>query len=150
MPGYRALPEHYSGAVADLTREAGLLEKNGKRGEAIVVYERALAAAAIEDEVMPGFLCGRLALLYRQTGRHAEEVDLLERYRQSQTSERERVRVDARLSKAKALLEKSARTNECGALASIRRFGPSSYSRRTKTRQRRGELGVPPRSVEGI
>jgi tetratricopeptide (TPR) repeat protein len=143
MPGYRALPEHFSGAVADLTREAGLLDKNGQHEEAIAVYERALAAATTENEVMPSFLCGRLALLYRRTGRHAEEVDLLERYQQSQTSEQERIRFDARLSKAKALLQKTSRSNECGALASIRRFGPSSYSRRTETRRRRGELEEP-------
>lgn len=143
MPGYRALPEHYSGAVADLTREAGVLEENGQHAAAIAVYERALAAATIEDEVMPNFLCGRLAMLYRQAGRHADEVYLLERYQQSQTSERERVRVDARLSKAKALLEKNSRNNECGALASIRGVGPSTYSRRTKTMQRRGEQAGP-------
>jgi hypothetical protein len=140
MPGYRTLPEHFSGAVADLTREADLLDKDGQPGMAIEVYERALAAAMLEDEVMPGFLCGRLALLYRRMGQHAEEVDLLERYQQSQTSEQERIRHDARLSKARALLQKSSRSNECGALASIRGVRPSSYSRRTKTKERRAEL----------
>jgi hypothetical protein len=146
MPGYRALPEHYSGAVADLTREAGLLEENGQREKAVALYERALAEAVMEDEVMPAFLCARLAMLYRQAGRHADEVDVLERFQQSQTSEQERVRFDARLSKAKALLHKNSRNHECGALASIRAVGPSSYSRRTKTRQRRAELDRPPTS----
>jgi hypothetical protein len=140
MPGYRALPERHSGVVADLTREADLLDKNGQQEEAIAVYERALAASSMEDEAMPGFVCGRLALLYRRAGRHADEVDLLERHQQSQTSERERIRFDARLSKARALMQKTARSNECGALASIRRCSPSSYSRRTKTKLQRGEL----------
>lgn len=143
MPGYRALPERHSGVVADLTREADLLDKNGQEAEAIALYERALAAASIEGEAMPGFVCGRLALLYRREGRHADEVELLERYQQSHTSERERIRFDARLSKARALLQKTSRSNECGALASIRRCGPSSYSRRTKTKLQRDEVEGP-------
>ncbi|MDB4916957.1 MAG: hypothetical protein JWM95_4601 [Gemmatimonadetes bacterium] len=143
MPGYRALPEHYSGVVAVLTREAGLLEEQGQHADAIAMYEHALAAALNESEVMPSFLCGRLALLYRQSGQHADEVDLLERYQLSQRSERERVRFDARLSKARALLQKVSRSNECGALSTIRAFGPSSYSRRKSTRLKRGELEAP-------
>lgn len=143
MPGYRALPEHFSGVVADLTREAGLLEENGQHEEAIALYERALAEAIALDQAMPNFLCGRLAMLYRQAGRHADEVDVLERYQRSQTSDRERVRVDARLSKAKALLQKHSRNNDCGALASIRAVGPSSYSRRARTVQRRAETERP-------
>ena len=136
MPGYRALPEYYSGTVADLTREAGLLEESGQQADAIAVYERALAAAAMEAETLPGFLCGRLAMLYRQAGRYADEVDLLERYRMSQTSEAARTRFDAKLSKARALLQKHSRPDECGALASIRKVGPSSYARRMSMRMK--------------
>jgi hypothetical protein len=143
MPGYRALPEHLSGDVADLTREAGLLEDNGHHGKAIELYERALAISLARNEPMPNYLCGRLAVLYRQAGRHADEVDLLERYQLSQTSERDRIRFDARLSKARALMQKNSRNNECGALASIRAVSPSSYSRRTRTIQRRRELDEP-------
>lgn len=148
MPGYRALSEHYSGAVADLTREAGLLEENGQHADAIATYERALAAALLENEAMPSFLCGRLAQLYRQTGRHADEVELLERYQLSQRSERERARFDARLSKAKALVHKTSRSSECGALSTIRGFGPSSYARRKSMRLKRAELSDPEKSGE--
>ena len=143
MPGYRALPEHFSGVVADLTREAGLLEEQGQQADAIALYERALAAAVIENAPMPSYLCGRLAMLYRQAGRHADEVDLLERYQLSQTSERERVRYDARLSKARALKQKAYRSHDSGALASIRALRPSSYARRTSTRRQSGELEDP-------
>ncbi|MES2180166.1 MAG: hypothetical protein V4550_20080 [Gemmatimonadota bacterium] len=120
MPGYRSLPDSLSGAVADLTRQAALLEEQRAPLEAVTLYEQALDAAVAEDAAMPGFLCGRLALLYRQLGRHHDEVALIERYQSSQRSERERVRFDARLSKAKALLDKARPSEECGALSSIR------------------------------
>jgi hypothetical protein len=125
MPGYRPVPASLSGTVADLTREAALLESQGDRTAAVEVYERAVAAAVAEDHMIPSFLCGRLALLYRKLGRHVEEVALLEEYQATQRSERERVRFNARLSKATALMHKAAESRDCGALASIRAFGKS-------------------------
>ncbi|MDB4915388.1 MAG: hypothetical protein JWM95_3032 [Gemmatimonadetes bacterium] len=123
MPGYRTLPESVSGIVADLTREAAMLETEGEHAQAGLIYERALCTAAADADSMPAYLCGRLALHYRRLGHHAEEVALLERYQASLRTERERIRFDARLSKAKALMERASRAEECGALSSIRAFG---------------------------
>ena len=69
---------------------------------------------------LPGWLCGRLAALYRALKRYDDEVLLLERYRESQTSEEARTRFDARLSKARAIAERKRRT-DTRALASVRR-----------------------------
>jgi hypothetical protein len=127
MPGYPSLPESISGVVADLTRDAARLEEQGHKEDAAAVYERAVQAVVASGEAIPGFLCGRLALLYRRLGRHAEEVVLIEQYQATQRIERDRVRFDARLSKARALLERASRSQDSGALASIRGFKPSSY-----------------------
>jgi hypothetical protein len=78
--------------------------------------------------VLPGWLCGRLAALYRTQSRYDDEVRLLERYRESQASEDSRTRYDARLSKARAIAHKKRRSDST-ALSSIRSI----------TRRRRAE-----------
>src|SRR5205085_6814414 len=82
--------------------------------------EEALEASARLDPVLPGWLCGRLAALYRTLERYDDEVALLERYRDSQVTEEARVRYDARLSKARTIAERKRR-RDSGAVASVRR-----------------------------
>ncbi|MDQ2667355.1 MAG: hypothetical protein M3Z05_15260 [Gemmatimonadota bacterium] len=119
MPGFRLLPENITGLAADRAREGTVLEGTGDLPGAISLYEAALAESLAESPQMPGFLCGRLAAMYRRERRYQDEVDLLEGYRDSQTNEVARSRFDARLSKARALADKHIRS-ESSALASVR------------------------------
>jgi len=128
MPGYRELPDSLTGDAADRAREAARLEQAGDRQGALQLYEAALAAALIESPEVPAFLCGRLAMLYRTLGRHADEVALLEKYRDSQSTDEARSRFDARLSKAVALAVKNAPRDSL-ALASVRAIRSASESR---------------------
>jgi hypothetical protein len=83
---------------------------------------------------MPGWVCGRLASIYRTLKRYDDEVDLLERYRESQTSEEARTRFDARLSKARAIADRKRRP-VTGALETVRQVRHrSSQRRRTPAR----------------
>jgi len=77
-----------------------------------------MASLELRMEI-PGWLCGRLAALYRTIGRYDDEVHLLERYRESQRTEEARTRYDARLSKARIIAERKRRSDS-GALQSVR------------------------------
>ena len=120
MPGYKALPEEFDGPAADQVRYAEVLQRAGDAAEAVRLLELTLESCVRTRPELPGWLCGRLAALYRALKRYDDEVLLLERYRESQTSEDARTRFDARLSKARAIAERKRRT-ETRALASVRR-----------------------------
>jgi hypothetical protein len=119
MPGYKALPSRMAGDTADQVREAELRHRAGDVPAAIMMLEEALAVSVAARPELPGWLCGRLAALYRTSGRYDDEVRILERYRESQTSEEARTRYDARLCKARTIAERKRRP-ESGALASVR------------------------------
>jgi hypothetical protein len=119
MPGYKALPAFVKGNAADQVREAEARHRIGDSIAAVAMLEEALAASIRANPVYPGWLCGRLAALYRTLGRYDDEVNLLERYRDSQTSEEARTRYDARLCKARTIAERKRRT-QSGALESVR------------------------------
>jgi hypothetical protein len=119
MPGYRAIPSNMTGDAANSAREAESCQRAGDLDAAILMLEEALAAALATGPHMPGWLCGRLAALYRTRGRYDDEVRLLERYRESQNAEEARTRYDARLSKARTIAERKRRSDS-GALASVR------------------------------
>jgi hypothetical protein len=120
MPGYRSLASSVTGSAADSAREAEFRRRDGDPARAVVLLEEALSASSRVAPELPGWLCGRLAALYRTTGRHDDEVDLLERYRDSQTTEEARSRYDARLSKARTIAERKRR-RDSGALTSVRK-----------------------------
>jgi hypothetical protein len=120
VPGYKALPDEFIGPAAEHVRYAEVLQRAGDPHEAMLLLEASLDACEQRAKVLPGWLCGRLAALYRALKRYDDEVLLLERYRESQTSEEARTRFDARLSKARAIAERKRRT-ETRALASVRR-----------------------------
>ncbi|HEX5972117.1 MAG TPA: hypothetical protein VFY85_09335 [Gemmatimonadaceae bacterium] len=120
MPGYKALPEEFDGPAADQVRYAEVLQRAGDAAEAVRLLELTLESCVRMKPELPGWLCGRLAALYRALKRYDDEVLLLERYRESQTSEDARTRFDARLSKARAIAERKRRT-DTRALASVRR-----------------------------
>ena len=105
------------------------------------VLEQALDASLRQQPEIPGWLCCRLAALYRSHGRYDDEVHLLERCRASQRSEEARTRYDARLSKARTIAERKRR-RESGALASVR----ASMSR-PRPRRRTHETVDEPLSV---
>ena len=120
MPGYRPISSAVTGAAADSARAAVLLTQTGDATGAARLLEEALAASMSIRPEMPGWLCGRLAVLYRTLGRLEDEVHLLERYHDSQTSDDARTRYNARLSKARSLLSRK-RPKDSGALRSVRR-----------------------------
>jgi hypothetical protein len=109
-----------TGPAADQARQAESRRRGGDPDTAVRLLEEALDASARIDAVLPGWLCGRLAALYRTLERYDDEVTLLERYRDSQVTEEARVRYDARLSKARTIAERKRR-NDSGAVASVRR-----------------------------
>lgn len=119
MPGYRALSRTTGGDAASETRIAEAVQRHGDLPSATRLLEAALVASADVNRVLPGWLCGRLAALYRSQGRYDDEVHLLERYRESQVSDDCRTRYDARLSKASAIAHKRRRSDST-ALSSIR------------------------------
>lgn len=132
MPGYKALPSFMTGAAADQVREAEARHKTGDSAAAVHLLEEALAASIASRPAYPGWLCGRLAALYRTLGRYDDEVHLLERYRESQTSEEARTRYDARLCKARTIAERKRRPDS-GALDSVRASLGRPRSRRSRT-----------------
>lgn len=134
MPGYRALSSSVTGHAADSAREAELLRREGEPETAVLLLEEALEASRRATDALPGWLCGRLAALYRTLGRHDDEVALLEQYRDSQSSEEARSRYDARLSKARTIAERKRRSDS-GALLSVRKV--------LGTSRRRGRPDVP-------
>ena len=120
MPGYKPLPITVTGPAADQARQAEFRRKGGDPDTAVRLLEEALDASVRLDAVLPGWLCGRLAALYRTLERYDDEVSLLERYRDSQVTEEARVRYDARLSKARTIADRKRR-RESGAVQSVRR-----------------------------
>ena len=134
MPGYRTLSANLSGRAADHAREAEVSQRHGDPQTAARLLEEALEASLRTRSEMPGWVCGRLASIYRTLKRYDDEVELLERYRESQTSEEARTRFDARLSKARAIAERKRRP-VTGALATVREVRRrSSQRRRTPAR----------------
>lgn len=132
MPGYKPLPLTVTGAEADQVRQAESRRRGGDPDTAIRLLEDALEASLLITPVLPGWLCGRLAALYRTIGRHDDEVRLLERYRDSQEMEEARTRYSARLSKARTIAERKRRSDS-GALDSVRALMSRPSSRRTAT-----------------
>jgi hypothetical protein len=110
----------FSGPAAEHVRYAEVLQRAGDPDEAVRMLEATLELYAGTTPELPGWLCGRLAALYRALKRYDDEVVLLERYRESQSSEDARTRFDARMSKARAIAERKRRT-DTRALSSVRR-----------------------------
>ena len=121
-----------TGAAADQVREAEARHRVGDSAAAVLLLEEALAASIAVRPVYPGWLCGRLAALYRTLGRHDDEVLLLERYRDSQVSEEARTRYDARLCKARTIAERKRRSHS-GALDSVRASLQRPRARRSRS-----------------
>jgi hypothetical protein len=144
MPGYRSLSTHLSGTAADHAREAEAHQRGGDAAMAAQLLEEALEASVLTRPEMPGWICGRLASIYRSLKRYDDEVMLLERYRESQTTEEARTRFDARLSKARAIADRKRRP-VTGALETVRQV------RRRSKERRRGPArvaAIAPASVE--
>jgi hypothetical protein len=120
VPGYKALPIQFSGDAAQHVRYAEVLQRAGDPSEAVLMLEWSLDVYERTSRELPGWLCGRLATLYRSLRRYDDEVLMLERYRESQSSEDARSRFDARLSKARAIADRKRRT-DTRALSSVRR-----------------------------
>ena len=120
MPGYRDLPEHFSGRIAEGVRHAEVLQRAGANEDAVHLLETALELCTATSPEIPGWLCGRLATLYRTLKRYDDEVRLLERYRDSHArSDEARNRFDARLSKARAIADRKSRLDTM-VLSSVR------------------------------
>jgi hypothetical protein len=130
MPGYGIAAEHF-GEGAEAARAAEELRRTGDVCGAIAMLEETLEVCARSKPELPAWLVGRLAMSYRTARRYEDEVNLLLRYRDSQTADSERSRYDARLTKALALEERSRR-NTFGALTSLTKLaGPKRPSNRS-------------------
>src|SRR5215217_5006206 len=129
MPGYRSLSSHISGRAAEHAREAEVRQRDGDPEAAARLLEDALEASRRVRPELPGWVCGRLASIYRTLKRYDDEALLLERYRESQSSEEARTRFDARLSKARAIADRKRRP-DTGALATVRQVRTRSSLRR--------------------
>jgi hypothetical protein len=105
------------------------------------LLEEALEASLRTRPEMPGWICGRLASIYRSLKRYDDEVMLLERYRESQTTEEARTRFDARLSKARAIAERKRRPLT-GALETVRQVRRRSKERRRGTTRTAGAMAT--------
>jgi tetratricopeptide (TPR) repeat protein len=121
-----------AGVAADQVREAESHHRAGDVATAIAMLEEALEISTALRPELPGWLCGRLAALYRTSGRYDDEVQILERYRESQSSEEARTRYDARLYKARTIADRKRRS-ESVALASVRASLGRPRSRRKLT-----------------
>ena len=142
MPGYKPLPPTVIGPEADQARQAESRRRGGHPDAAVHLLEEALEASLELRPELPGWLCGRLAALYRSMGRYDDEVHLLERYRDSQCTEEARSRYDARLSKARTIAERKRRPDS-GALASVRASMGRPGPRRPAGRREHLEDGGP-------
>jgi hypothetical protein len=121
MPGYKALPDHYSGRVAEGVRYAEVLQRAGATDDAVQLLETAVELCTATAPEIPGWLCGRLAALYRTLKRYDDEVRLLERYRDSHHQSHDTgTRFDARLSKARALADRQ-RHSDTRSLTSVQK-----------------------------
>ncbi len=132
MPGYKPLADSLSGNAADQVREAEARHRAGDLMTAVQLLEEALEASVATRRALPGWLCGRLAALYRTLGRYDDEVHLLERYRESQTADDARTRYDARLSKARIIAERKRR-QESKVIESVRASLGRPRARRSRT-----------------
>lgn len=128
MEAYKPFPPTLT--HADGVTQAAPIRPGGRGPALVELLEDALDASGRLQREIPGWLCCRLAALYRSLGRYDDEVHLLERCRASQCSEEARTRYDARLSKAKTIAERKRR-RDSGALASVR-------ASMTRPRPRRG------------
>jgi hypothetical protein len=155
MPGYRALSSSVTGTAAENAREAESLRRDGDPQSAVRLLEEGIIASRAVRAEMPGWLCGRLAALYRTMGRYDDEVLLLEQYRDSQSNEEARSRFDARLSKARTIAERKRRSDS-GALASVTKVIGARRRRRTpaapipRTPDARPMLGAEDRYKESL
>ncbi len=123
-------------------RQAETRRRGGDAEAAVQLLEDALMASLELRLEIPGWLCGRLAALYRTLCRYDDEVYLLERYRESQRTEEARTRYDARLSKARIIAERKRR-RDSGALQSVR----VSMGRPTRRRSAAQAVGSAPIST---
>ena len=111
MPGYRPLRNAESPAHLDIADRADELSRVGRDEEAAALLESFIAGLEAHGaDDLPAWPYGRLAFVYRRLRRHADEVDLLERYIARHGGEEQAVRFSARLSKARALVAKRAKS----------------------------------------
>lgn len=110
MPGYRPLRSAEEPRHVAVAARADELSRAGHDDEAARVLEELIAELEASGDALPNWPYGRLAFVYRRLGRHADEVELLERYVALQPDEEQSVRFNARLSKAHALLAKHSKS----------------------------------------
>lgn len=118
MPIHSSL-EGLDEAALTLALEGELASARGDTATAVRLLGHAMDVQLRLDGKMPHSLVGRLAVLYRRSRRHDEEVALLLRFQELHDSEPSAMRYNARLTKAMALAERRRRV-ETGALQWVR------------------------------
>ena len=119
MRGYHSLPDDLDDASVDAIHDAERLVTDGDHQGARAILERLLERALESTYVIPDWICGRLATVYRKLELYEDELDLLERYKSAHTDGFALTRFDSRISKARALVARMLPA-ESGALASVR------------------------------
>lgn len=110
MPGYRPLRNAETQDHHGIAARADDLSRRGRDDEAACLLESFIAELEASGANLPSWPYGRLAFVYRRLRRHADEVELLERYISLQGDEEQAVRFSARLSKARALSSKRSKS----------------------------------------
>jgi hypothetical protein len=136
MPGYPLLSAKIPGSAAECVREAEIHRRNGDSATAAAILEQALEHTCRATDVLPAWICGRLAAAYRTLKRYDDEVRLLERYQDTQLAEDARGRLVGRLSKARALAHRH-RQRDTGALMTLRELRKRSITRRDEQKARK-------------
>ena len=92
MPGYRPLRHAESVEHLGVAERADELSRAGRDEEAALLLEDLIRELEARDGGLPSWPYGRLAFVYRRLHRHADEVELLERYIARQPDEEQAVR----------------------------------------------------------
>lgn len=119
MGVYRHIPDTVHPAEAERVLRADEFRKAREFDRALALLEDVLFRHLETSAELPDWLCGRLAGVYRGQKRYDKEIEILERYQQSQSADDVRTRQTTRIDKARAMADRVT-VDECGALASIR------------------------------
>lgn len=108
---------------------------------AVELMEQLLERCLEESPVIPDWVCGRLASLYRTQKRFRDEVALIERFQASQTTP-DCTRLNARLMKARACAERM-KDSDSVMLESVRALRLVSKSRSIATASSEAKMASP-------
>lgn len=135
MPGYRSLDSRFVGVVADATRRADELYRDGDLPGAMSTLEGALALSLTIPPPFPCWAVMRLAFVYRRLKRFPDEAELLERSLPHQADEVAQRRILLRLEKVRSMMARVT-PRQPSVLIPACAAGPGGYGTLGENRQR--------------